>query len=239
MKTFKLLIITVTIFSTLLACKDDNWSSIEGDLKIRNQKVKTNPSGVAPLTATIQFETNEPVRVSIRVIGKNGSESDIHHQFNESATQHEIRVLGLYSDYENTVELTFLMDGTEIGSKIYLIETEPLLEDLPEVEINTANRSQMIEGLTLVSYFGHRVGGQTNPQKPFMFDSFGDIRWYLDYGAESNSEYPELSDLFYDDGPERLQNGNLYFGNGGAIYEINMLGEIVNRWQNAGIQFSS
>lgn len=237
MKKLRLLITTVIICGLLTTCKDNSWSSTDGDLKIRNERITVNHTGVAPLTAIIEFETNEAVSVSLRVIGTDGPESDIVHQFNEISTFHEVPVLGLYPNSENRIELTFFMDGTEAGSKIYTIKTPPLLADLPDVEINTANRSQMIDGLTLVSYFGHRVGGEPTPQRPFMFDSFGNIRWYLDYGAESNSLYPELRGLFYDDGMERLQNGNLYFGSGDAIYEINMLGEIVNNWPIPGYTF--
>lgn len=237
MKFIRLLIITVVLFSFFSACKDNGWSSIGNGLEIRKEKVKTNPTGVAPLTAVITLETKDPVRVTLKVLGQNGPESDIQHPFSETTTRHKIPVLGLYPDTENTVELTFFMNGSELGSKTYTIETEPLLEDLPDVEIDVANRSQMIEGLNFVSYFGHRVGGETTPQRPFMFDSFGDIRWFLDYGAEDNSEYPELRGLFYDDGMERLQNGNLYFGSGGSIYEINMLGEIINSWPMPGYSF--
>ncbi|MEX0647380.1 MAG: aryl-sulfate sulfotransferase [Balneolaceae bacterium] len=237
MKKLRLCIFTVVICSILSACKDNSSGSTDAGINIRNESVTLNPSGVAPLTATIEFEAEEEVGVSIRVVGTNGPESDIIHQFSEMATRHEIPVLGLYPDFENTVELTFYLDGTETGSKIYTIETDELLADLPDVDINTASRSEMIDGLTFVSYFGHRAGGETTPQRPFMFDSFGDIRWYLDYGAESNSQFSELQNLFYDDGMERLQNGNLYFGSGGSIYEINMLGEILNSWPMQGYSF--
>lgn len=223
----------------LVSTCSDNSSGPDLDYEIVSETVTQNPSGVAPLTALIELETDMEVSVSIRVAGTNGPESDIVNDFEELATQHEIPVLGLYPDLDNTVELTFSGgNGTELGTKTYTIDTDPLLADLPDIEINTANRSQMIEGLNFVSYFGHRVGGSATPQPPFMYDSFGDIRWYLNYGA-TDSQYPELANLFYDDGMERLQNGNLYFGDGstGKIYEINMLGEILNTWEMPGYGF--
>src|SRR5690606_21286342 len=67
------------------------------------------------------------------------------------------------------------------------------------------------------------------------------IRWYLDY-----SSHPELASLFYDDGPERLANGNLYFGSGGsnfganpnnAIYEVDLFGNVMNLWEMPGYGF--
>ncbi len=74
-----------------------------------------------------------------------------------------------------------------------------------------------------------------------MFDSFGDIRWYLDL-----STHPQMNLLFYDDGMERLKNGNFYFGSGGAgfgaggdnlIYEINLFGNVLNTWEMPGYSF--
>jgi len=226
----------------IYACSDNSSgpSGPDLDFEIVSETVTSNPSGVAPLTALIELETDVEVSVSIRVAGINGPESDIVNDFEELAAQHEIPVLGLYPDFENTVELTFSGgNGAELGTKTYTIDTDPLLADLPDVEINTANRSQMIEGLNFVSYFGHRTGGSATPQRPFMFDAFGDIRWYLDYAASTNTDYPELENLFYDDGMERLQNGNIYFGDGnsGSIYEINMLGEILNTWDMPGYSF--
>lgn len=223
--------------SLVVACNDNSTGPSNLDVQIRNESVTVNPSGVAPLTALIEFETDAEVRVSVRVAGTNGPESDINHDFAEVSSNHEIPVLGLYPDSENIVELTFFTgNGSSLGTKSYRIDTGPLLPDLPTIEINTVNRSQMIPGLTFVSYFGHREGGNATPQRPFMFDSFGDIRWYLNYAADQSSE---LSGLFYDDGMERLQNGNLYFGNGntGRIYEINMLGEILDTWPMPGYGF--
>lgn len=239
MKEAKVLlyIYILIILGLLSACKDNSSGPPGPDVDINDETVTLNPSGVAPLTALIEFETDVPVRVSIKVAGINSTKSDITHDFSEASLNHEIPVLGLYPNLENNVELTFFnSSGTNLGSKIYAITTGPLIADLPFIEINTANRSEMIPGLTFVSYFGHRIGGEPTPQRPFVFDSFGDIRWYLNYGAGQSSE---LATLFYDDGMERLQNGNLYFGNGsnGTIYEINMLGEIQDSWPMPGYGF--
>ena len=225
----------VTACLILTGCKDNSTGPAGPDVNILNETVTPNPSGVAPLTALISLETESPVSISVKVAGINGPESDITHNFEQLGTQLEIPVLGLYANIENTVELTFRDEnGNDLGTKTYSIQTPPLSVDMPNVEINTANRSQMIEGLTFVSYFGHATNSDPTPQRPFMFDSFGDIRWYLDFSSHST-----LNNMFYDDGMERLQNGNLYFGDGstGRIYEINMLGEILNTWPMSGFSF--
>ncbi|MGK7368900.1 MAG: aryl-sulfate sulfotransferase [Candidatus Halalkalibacterium sp. M3_1C_030] len=231
------LLFALSLVSIFIAtgCKDNSTGPAGPDVEIINETVTPNPSGYAPLTALIELETETAVSVSVTVKGINGPESDITHSFDQTGRLLEIPVLGLYSNIENTVELTFSnSSGTNLGTKTYNIDTGPLLADLPEIEINTADRSQMIGGLNFVSYFGHRVNGEPTPQRPFIFDAFGDIRWYLNF-----SSHPNLSGLFYDDGMERLQNGNLYFGGGNTnkIYEINMLGEIVNTWDMPGYGF--
>lgn len=236
MKLKKYLIFTsLSAVLIITGCKNNSSGPLGSDVEIIRDEVTVNPSGVAPLTAVIDLETSAEVSVSIKVTGINGPESDITHDLEQTGMQMEVPILGLYPNFENTVELTFYgSSGTNLGTKTYAIQTGPLIPDLPSITINTAIRSQMIEGLTFVSYFGHRVGGDATPQRPFMFDSFGDIRWYLDFQST-----PPLEQLFYDDGMERLQNGNLYFGDGnsGQIYEINMLGEIINTWPMPGYGF--
>ena len=86
--------------------------------------------------------------------------------------------------------------------------------------------------MNLVSYFGHT--NRELPQIPFIFDSEGAIRWYVNLDA-----HPVFGHLFYDAGVERLQNGNLYFGDGssGRIAELDMMGRLVNEWPIPGYGF--
>jgi arylsulfate sulfotransferase len=195
-------------------------------VSITNEKVTLNPTGYSPLAATISLETSVTTKITIRVVGKNGTSSDIVKNFDDLNTKHTIPVLGLYADFENTVELIFKnASGIEVGRKTYLIKTFPLPVNTYPVIVINKKTDQMAEGMTLVSYFGYN--GNPTPQTPFLFDAFGDIRWYLDFRAS-----PVLNKLFYDDGMELLQNGNLYFGDGNSnkIYEIDFLGTIINTW---------
>jgi arylsulfate sulfotransferase len=90
----------------------------------------------------------------------------------------------------------------------------------------------MAPGMTLVSYFGYK--DNPSPESPFIFDAFGDIRWYLDFKTSA-----VLNKLFFDDGMERLQNGDLYFGDisSNAIYEMDLQGNIIDTWTLPGYQF--
>ncbi|MGB5692976.1 MAG: aryl-sulfate sulfotransferase [Flavobacteriaceae bacterium] len=208
---------------------------------IENQFVSLNPSSFSPLSAFIELETSEEVRVSMRINGRNGSNSDFVHEFPTFGTVLTLPVHGLYADHLNLVDLTFYdRDGRDLGTERFEIPTEPLISVMPEIVIEEARRNDMADGMTLVSYFGHN--GATFPQRPFIFDSYGEIRWYLDFNAS-----PELGALFYDDGVERLSNGNFYFGSGGGgfglsgeinkIYEVDLFGNIINTWEMPGYTF--
>lgn len=200
---------------------------------ISNEIVTLNPTGYAPLTATITFETSINTKVTIRVQGKHGEASDVLKDIDELNTIHSIPVLGLYADFENTVELIFKNNsGAETGRKTYLIKTLPLPADVYPVITIDKKTDAMAGGMTLVSYFGYKTS--FSPHNPFVFDAFGDIRWYLDLRTS-----PQLNTLLYEDGMERLQNGNLYFGNANTdkIYEMDMLGKIINVWDMPGYNF--
>ncbi|NAS12821.1 aryl-sulfate sulfotransferase [Poritiphilus flavus] len=218
----------------------DDTPPVEGPDVILSDVVRVNPGSYAPLSARIDLSTASDVSISLRVHGKNGEESDIIREFPDMGTDFSIPVHGLYANTENTVTLNFEDDsGTSLGSKDYTIQTGPLLADLPQIVIKEADRQAMAEGFTLVSYFGHN--GTAFPQRPFIFDSFGDIRWYLDFRG-----HPDLNGLFYDDGMERLANGNFYFGSGGtafggdasnSIYEVDLFGAVQNTWEMPGYEF--
>lgn len=206
-----------------------------------SEEVTLDPSGVAPLTAVVELETDIPVQVEYFLEGKNGEASDVLHHFDETNTQLRLPILGLYPNEANTFELTFFTaNGQEIGSKEFVVETEPVNENLPEITIDVPKPFDQGEGWTLVSYYGYAENRV--PHHPFIFDSFGDIRWYCDF-----REDPVLNKLNYNDGMERLHNGNFYFGfnkvrdveteHADKIYEMNMLGEILNTWEMPGYKF--
>ena len=194
--------------------------------------VTPNPSGYAPLTAEVELATTMPVQVEVVVAGR-GTADELRHRFPSVSQQARLPILGLYPGFDNTITLRFLdAGGTLVGEVKRTITTPPLLRDLPSIAINTATPAAMKPGMNLVSYFGH--DGQVTPQRPFIFDADGAIRWYLDFRS-----HPNLANLFYDDGVERLANGNLYFGDGstGRIIEMDMLGRIVHTWALPGYGF--
>lgn len=234
MKKIQLAALSFLLVLLLNACnkKDVNNPSLK--VTLSNEAVTLNPYHYAPLTATIHVETSVQTKISLNVAGKHGAESDVAKDFDEVATAHDIPVLGLYPNFSNTVTLYFKdASGNDLGHKAYSIQTSELpAGTLPAINIDVKKEGLMAKGMTLVSYFGYK--DNPFPQYPFIFDSYGDIRWYLDYSSS-----PVLNNLFFDDGMERLQNGNFYFGdiNSNTIYEINYFGKTINTWPLNGYQF--
>ncbi|GAA4108318.1 aryl-sulfate sulfotransferase [Aquimarina addita] len=236
---YKFSLILISLF-VLNACKndDDEQNSEEQEVPIvsdiiLSEEVILNPTGYAPLSALLKIQTSKEVRVDLIIQGKNGENSIISKSFTDLKNELNIPVHGLYGDFNNTVILTFFDESDEeLETRTYEIQTEPLTTAMPQINIEKAERDQMQEGVTLVSYYGY--SGNTTPQYPFMFDSYGDVRWYLEY-----KDHPELNELKYDNGPERLANGNLYFGasDTGFIYEVDLFGTVVNSWEMQGYTF--
>lgn len=191
-----------------------------------------NPSGYAPLTAELNMQTAQTVTVTIAVIGQQGDASTIVREIDAQSVDFEIDILGLYADYDNQIDISLIdTNGSTLETHRVTLQTEPLITSLPSIQIDVPSSAMSTE-FNFVNYFGFSTNFQ--PQRPFVFDQFGDIRWYLDF-----SEHPTFSDLFYDNGMTRLQNGNLVFGNGstGNIYEIDMMGRMINSWSLQGNGF--
>lgn len=202
-------------------------------LRITDERIVINPTGYSPLTAFITFRTSVATKISVHVKGKHGGATDIEKDLEEIKNIHHVPVYGLYPDYKNSVELIFKnIYGTELARKVYEIQTDPLPTGVyPIITINKRTE-QMSEGMTMVSYYG--FNGDRLPQNPFIFDAYGDIRWYL-----ALKTHPELNQLLFENGIERLQNGNLYFGDATTdkIYEMDLFGTVIDSWPMPGYNF--
>jgi arylsulfate sulfotransferase len=226
--------LTLVCLIPLTGCGEDPVDGGEKGLDfLTTLTITPNPVGYAPLTAEVRLTTSRPVQVEVLVAGRDGPAGDVRHRFDDVSQQATLPVLGLYPNWVNTITLRFFdAAGALLGDTSRIIGTPPLLADLPSVTIDAATPGAMTAGMNLVSYFGH--DSELTPQRPFIFDAAGAIRWYLDF-----TQHPNLSNLFYDNGVERLANGNLYFGDRstGRIIEMDMLGRIVRTWSMPGYDF--
>lgn len=233
-------LVLLSLFILISSCKEDTGLTPTVDTStgltggiITNFELQLNPTNIAPLTALLKFTTNQEVSIQLKITGLNGAESDVIRDFSNLNTNFELPVIGLYAAHNNQVELTFFdANSSKLGEEIIEIQTTDLIPELPQITIDKLATSDVTPGWNLVNYFGHT--GAIFPQRPFMYDEFGDIRWYLDF-----SNQPTFSNLFFDNGLNRLKNGNFIFGNAnnGFLYEVSLLGQIINSWNLNGLQF--
>ena len=233
----RLIPIFVIILIVITACNKEISSPVQpvvktfGEFTIPQGSIKSNPSGYSPLSALVNFTTPENGKTKLIIKGKNGVNSDIEYQFEDFGINHSIPVAGLYADYENSVEFKIYDEhNNELGHSTIKIVTQPLPPDLPtSIIINIAHLDKMEKGLSLISNLS-----KIAPATPIMVDAYGDIRWVLDF-----SKNEELKKLLYGVGIEKLKNGNFYFGDmsSNKIFELDVLGNIINRWEFPGYSF--
>ncbi len=191
-----------------------------------------NPTGYTPLAAELKLETTQPVQVELEIESRNNDEENLIHRFKEIATSFTLPVLGLYASHSNILHIRFYDSGNQLlGEETRMIDTPELFLEPPNIDI-IVNTERKKSGMNLVSFSGRT--SPPLPQIPFIFDQYGNIRWYANFG-----NHPTLNGLNYDVGVERLQNGNFYFGdkNSERIIEIDMLGRVVNEWLLDGYSF--
>lgn len=186
-----------------------------GDYTLTNPLVKLNPYFINPLAAVVLFRTEEEVAVTVRVLGKT-PEGNMEHTF-PKAKEHILPVLGLYGNYENTVEIE-LYRGAKHTVKI---QTEELNEKVPKLVHMDTTYEYLRDDLIIVS-----------PAEVAMatgFDYAGDVRWHLNI--------PCVFDL------KRVKNGNIlisterllqleYYMSG--VYEMTMVGKVVKEYSLPG-----
>ena len=195
-------------------------------------EVDVDPAGTSPLAAEVTLETDVPVTVEVVVEGKDGPETEIRHAFDDLAVAHRVPIFGLYANATTAVTLVLRDEsGAEVGRIARDVEAGRMPAGLPTVTITASTPGATKPGLTFVSSF---TGGTSAAQAPFAYDAAGVVRWTLDYEGR-----PPLANLFYDNGIDRLANGNLYFGDGTTdrIYEVDLFGRIVDQWALPGYGF--
>lgn len=186
-----------------------------GNYTLENPLVKYNLYLVNPLSAVVCFKTEEEVAVTVTVKGKT-PQGNISHTF-PKAKSHVLPIVGLYSDYNNKVEIRLyrgasntieimvpdVFDGKEV---IYSMDTTP---------------EYLQDNVILVSPAGEDLAS--------AFDYAGDVRWHMNV--------PCVFDV------KRLKNGNLIMGSSriiqmpyymSGLYEISPCGKIYKEYRVPG-----
>ncbi|SFD91399.1 aryl-sulfate sulfotransferase [Spirosoma endophyticum] len=199
---------------------------------IAADSIKLNPYGYSPLSALVNFSVSALGKTFISVRGKHGKITYVEHLFNDNGLRHSIPLIGLYANYANTVDIRVISaSGDTLAKSTIIVQTGDLPPSMPtSIVAAPFDESKVAPGLILVSNYS--VGA---PHTPFFMDAYGEIRWILDYRS-----HPQLNTLNYEDGISRLRNGNFFFGDSRtqAIYEIDLLGKVINSWNVSAMGYT-
>ncbi|MFC7063097.1 aryl-sulfate sulfotransferase [Halobacillus seohaensis] len=182
----------------------------QGEYNLTNPLIIEDPYGTAPLTALAKFNTDEPVEITVTVVGEE-VDNDISQTFRGYDTEHEIPILGLLPDKDNTVVLEGESEEGNVTESKLTISTEPLPDDFLHTEVVKSDKERMQNGLTFIVPSGEYA---------YAVDDKGEVRWY--------SSMPN-SHIF-----KRLENSNLLFltqkveqtGQYNLLLEMDMLGQV-------------
>lgn len=139
-----------------------------------NPYVKLNPYGSSPLSALVTFTTDDAVKVSYTVVGKTDHTSITNTVKGGYTTSHQVPVVGLYADYNNTVKITETTKNGKTTTKTLKMQTSALPKYIKDATITTKNvkKSQMNIGKNKLTIMNRTT------KQPFAIDADGAVRWY-------------------------------------------------------------
>ena len=179
----------------------------------QEDSIRVNPSGEAPLTAIVPSSMPLKGRFGVKVFGKTPDGISIEGTLSEFGEGQVIPILGLYPNYNNTVEITFLSPQGKVRARRQLQLQTGTVSSLPGLNITQNQLPADDDGIFFLS--DGRQG----------FDQRGETRWIY----TGDARY-----LF-----RKLQNGNLVVATATGVIryhsvafeEINMLGETIRRYE--------
>jgi arylsulfate sulfotransferase len=192
-------------------------------IEISGFDVQMNPSGHAPLTALASFRTDVPATITVKITDGAASEVELG---GEPATDHAVPVLGMRPNREHTLTIVATAeDGSSTAVSQGGLTTDPLPDDFPPLAIKVRRSRNMEPGYSLIPMIRWpKEGNDDTYGLAFALDSEGEVVWYYrtDHGVL------ELT---------RMRNGNLLYTSGrdGRMFEIDMLGNVIQHWHTTGV----
>lgn len=136
--------------------------------------VKINPYESSPLSALVIFTTDEDVKVSYTVVGKTDHTSITNTVKGGYTKTHQVPVVGLYADTNNTVKITETTKNGKTTTKTLKMQTGALPKYVKNATITTKNvkKSKMNIGKNKLTIMNRTT------KQPFAIDADGNVRWY-------------------------------------------------------------
>ncbi|MDG2089106.1 MAG: aryl-sulfate sulfotransferase [Arenicellaceae bacterium] len=209
---------------------DDSATTAEGGAAdtagpvVSDLSLVQNPNPTVPLAAVLSFTTDEPASVVLRF--DDGSKAWSHSMGSDMSTSHELPVVGMRPSLAHTITAS-LTDaaGNVTVTETQVFETPALPEFYPRPHVVVSQPDRMEPGVNLFNVNGRWPEKWADSLPAVIVDNEGETIWY--YQPEGHL----LHDI------KRISNGNFLYeiwpGTGGMV-EIDLLGNIVNRWHFTG-----
>ena len=188
---------------------------------IRGIELDRRPSATVPLAVQLSLITDRPTSVVLEI--DDGSGFRLVDPGSPPATEHIVPVLGMRPGTRHTVTVIVSDENGATASSLPLqIDTPPLPEDFPPIELSISDPARMEPGVTLFDLIHWPESGTDTAYGLLVaLNESGEVVWY--YKPDHR-----VGDV------RRLQNGNLVYmsGRAGHLYEIDMLGNIAEEWHS-------
>ncbi|WP_164511312.1 aryl-sulfate sulfotransferase [Levilactobacillus mulengensis] len=179
----------------IITTRQDNQKSLTATYKAAAQNskytldspyVKVNPYETSPLSALVTFTTSDAEKVSYTVVGKTDKTS-ITNTVNGGYTKtHQVPVVGLYADYNNTVKITATNKDGKTKTKTLKMQTSALPKYIKDATLTTKNvdKSKMEIGKNKLTIMNRTT------KQPFAIDADAAVRWYsTDYSQHTIEQW--------------------------------------------------
>jgi len=175
--------------------------------------VEMDPYGLTPLAGRAIVRTLKQTQLEVQLLGA----YPVFIASEAPAFIHEVMLLGFYPGRENVL----IFKATDAGSGDFardtvFVRTAPLPDFLPDIGILEKRETQMEPGWNLLEL---NLG--QGRFFPLIFDPGGQVRWYMKLDFIQGGVAPF----------ERLRNGNWLWANKQTVYESDMLGREIARWE--------
>ena len=169
------------------------------DYTLDNPNIINNPYKISPLTSLVIFNTNNYCSPKVTIYGKNGN--DLVYKY-EKSKKHYLIIYGLYSNYNNEVNIKCGNEEKDIN-----IKTDKLPDDIDYKEIDYINELNFV-----------------NSNYLYAIDKDNEVRWILTNKYNSNINILNNNNLI-------ISSNELYTDKSStSIIEINLLGKIYNNY---------
>lgn len=169
--------------SRLISTREDQQASLtktyraaakSSQYTLSNPYIKVNPYKTSPLSALVTFKTKTAAKVSYTVVGKTSGTSLTNTVHGGYTKTHQVPVVGLYANYNNTVKLKVTTKNGQTTTQQVTLKTSALPKYVKNATVTVKNvdKSKMSIGSNKLTLLNRTT------KEPMAVDADGAVRWY-------------------------------------------------------------